>query len=169
MKLASFKKQVAKPLRQATLVFLCKENQVLLAMKKRGFGEGMWNGVGGKLNDGETAEQAAIRETEEEIGVKVKNLNHIATLDFYFPLVPADKNWNQQVMVYFAQTWDGEPAESEEMRPEWFNIGKLPLDEMWPDDRYWLPAALAGYQITAEFAFGDKNSVSEMTVSSIKR
>ena len=50
-----------------TVVFLIRENQVLLAMKKRGFGEGKWNGVGGKLDPGETVEQALVRECQEEI------------------------------------------------------------------------------------------------------
>lgn len=35
---------------QNTLVFVFNpQNQVLLAMKKRGFGEGKWNGSGGKV------------------------------------------------------------------------------------------------------------------------
>lgn len=58
-----------KKLRQATICLLIKDDQVLLALKKRGFGEGKWNGVGGKVKDGETIEQTAIRETQEEIGV----------------------------------------------------------------------------------------------------
>ncbi len=105
-------------LRQATLMFLIDGNKVLLAMKKRGFGEGKWNGVGGKPNAGETIEQTAIRETEEEVGVKVKNIVQVGILDFYFPSVPEEKNWNQQVVVFLAKEWDGEPVETEEMKPE---------------------------------------------------
>ena len=66
-------------MRKATLCFLIRENQdnveLLLAMKKRGFGMGKWNGVGGKL-DLEKGDKdvvaAAVRETEEEIGVKIQ-------------------------------------------------------------------------------------------------
>ena len=43
-------------------MFAKKKDKVLLAMKKRGFGAGKWNGVGGKVKDGETIKQAAIRE-----------------------------------------------------------------------------------------------------------
>lgn len=53
-----------------TLLFLRRGDELLLAMKKRGFGKGKWNGVGGKLEAGETLEQALIRETVEETGVR---------------------------------------------------------------------------------------------------
>jgi len=77
-------------MRQATLCLLIKENQnkkeLLLAMKKRGFGKYKWNGVGGKLDlekgDGNIAD-AAVRETKEEIGVKIKDLEKVAVLSFY--------------------------------------------------------------------------------------
>ena len=77
-------------MRQATLCLLIKENQdkeeLLLAMKKRGFGVGKWNGVGGKINPvkgDRNIEDTAIRETEEEIGVKIKDLEKVAILSFY--------------------------------------------------------------------------------------
>ncbi len=47
-----------------TLLFLRKNNHILLAMKKRGFGADRWNGVGGKLEPGETIEQALVRECQ---------------------------------------------------------------------------------------------------------
>jgi len=62
-------------MRQTTLCLLLKENKILFAMKKRGFGVGRWNGAGGKF-DPERGDKhildAAVRETEEEIGVKKK-------------------------------------------------------------------------------------------------
>ena len=57
---------------ETTLCLLKKDNQILLAMKKRGFGEGKYNGVGGKIEEGETPEEGTIREIEEEFGIKVK-------------------------------------------------------------------------------------------------
>ena len=46
-------------------------------MKKQGFGEDWWNGFGGKLEKGETYEDAAIRETLEEARIRVSSLLHI--------------------------------------------------------------------------------------------
>jgi hypothetical protein len=34
---------------ETTLLLLIKNNKIMLALKKRGFGEGKFNGVGGKL------------------------------------------------------------------------------------------------------------------------
>ena len=44
-----------------TLVLIMKGKQVLLGMKKRGFGKGKWNGFGGKVQDGEEILDAAKR------------------------------------------------------------------------------------------------------------
>lgn len=44
-----------------TLVLITRPNQVLLGMKKRGFGQGRWNGFGGKVEKGETILEAAKR------------------------------------------------------------------------------------------------------------
>jgi 8-oxo-dGTP diphosphatase/2-hydroxy-dATP diphosphatase len=51
-------------MRNATLVFLINrnENKICLGMKKRGFGASRWNGFGGKVNEEEEIEDAAIRE-----------------------------------------------------------------------------------------------------------
>lgn len=48
-----------------TLLLIHQANRVLLGMKKRGFGQGRYNGFGGKVEKGETIIEAAIRETIE--------------------------------------------------------------------------------------------------------
>lgn len=137
-----------------TLVFLYKpeEKQILLAMKKRGFGEGKWNGVGGKVAEGETVEDAAVREAEEEIGVSIstENLKPVALLRFEF-----DDNPNLVLLVhtFFVEVWSGEPKESEEMRPQWYGVDDIPYKEMWVDDIEWLPRVLAGECLSGRFLF----------------
>jgi ADP-ribose pyrophosphatase YjhB (NUDIX family) len=133
---------------QASLLFLLQENQILLAMKKRGFGVGHWNGVGGKPNPGESIEQTTARECEEEIQVIPKKIQHVADLNFFFSDKP---EWNQQVVVYTATEWEGEPKETEEMKPQWFDLHKIPYDSMWVDDKHWLPKVLAGEKVKGEF------------------
>lgn len=122
--LAKYKETLTVPLRQATLCFLVKDNQVLLAMKKRGFAEGKWNGIGGKINDTDKdIEATAVRETFEEIGVTPKSLQQMATLKSYFLDKP---EWGQKVAIYVIKEWEGEPKESEEMAPKWFDINEIP-------------------------------------------
>lgn len=139
-------------MKRTTLCFLIKNDQVLLAMKKRGFGVGKWNGVGGKLKENETAEEAAIREIKEEIGVDItlKDLKRAGTLKFDYDGNP---DWEQECQVFIIENWTGEPTESEEMRPQWYPKDGLPFSEMWIDDPHWLPKVLADQALDGEFLF----------------
>lgn len=128
-------------MKTVTLVFLRRDNQLLLAMKKRGFGKGKWNGAGGKVEPGETIEQAAIRECQEEIGVTPLNLKQMGYIQFFMSDDPA---FEHRCHIFVATDWQGTPRESEEMRPQWFSLDELPYADMWPDDEIWLPHMLGG-------------------------
>ena len=153
-------------MKNTTLLFLIKKeddvvNAVCLAMKKRGFGVGRWNGVGGKTNEGETIEDAVRREAHEEIGIVVTEMKKVAELTFMFPAKP---EWNQLVHVYTSVAWEDAPAESEEMRPQWFALDAIPFKDMWPDDIFWLPKVLNGNLVKASFSFGEKDFILEQSV-----
>ncbi len=128
-------------MRNASLLFLLKGDQILLAMKKRGLGEGKWNGPGGKQEPGESVLQAAVRETEEEIGVTPLNPRLVGKLKFYLVDQP---EYNFLCHMFVATDWQGEPHESDEMRPQWFSIKDIPYDQMWADDFIWMPILLDG-------------------------
>lgn len=150
-------------MRETTLCLPLRDNAILLGMKKRGFGQSRWNGMGGKPHDGESVTAAAVRELEEEIGIRAAetNLTSCATLDFFFDHKP---EWNQRVYVFFVRAWQGEPCESEEMRPQWFPFTEIPYDAMWSDDIHWLPEVLKGKTIKGEFHFSDDG----ITISKFK-
>ena len=157
-------------MKPTTLVFLVKRDgerisEICLAMKKRGFGMGRWNGVGGKLLDDEEIEHAALRETQEEIGVTVEKLNKVAELTFEFPHTP---EYSQIVHTYFVYEWEGVPTESEEMKPLWFNVENIPYASMWPDDSFWLPKVLAGAKVKASFTFAPGDIVLKNQVETVK-
>ena len=141
-----------------TLVFLRRDQEVLLAMKKRGLGVNLWNGAGGKLNDGETVEQAMIRETQEEIGVTPTKYHKVAEQDFRLD-AETDAPWHMYTHVYIADEWTGEPIESEEMAPQWFKITEIPYEQMWPSDTLWLPQALSGQKITGAYQYASDNTI----------
>lgn len=154
-------------MRDMTLLFLVREDQILLAMKKRGFGEGRWNGVGGKSEPGETLEQAVVRETQEEISVTPTEFSKVAELTFdqYFKGEHVFMNGH----VFIATKWRGKPTESEEMAPKWFSIGSIPYDTMWPDDPYWLPLILKGKKIKASFVMDQKDAILEYDIEEVSR
>jgi len=131
-------------------------SQVLLGYKKVGFAQGKLNGFGGKVEAGETIEQATVRELEEEAGVRVAehDLSEMAHLTFFFPARP---EWDQVVHVFLARRWESEPVESNEMRPAWYRASEIPFTDMWQDDSHWLPCVLAGQRVRAWFTFKDDN------------
>ena len=135
-----------------TLLFLRSGDQILLALKKRGFGMGRWNGAGGKLEPGETIEQALVRESVEEIGVTPTTWTAVGQLDFVQDAETADP-WHMFVYAYIADAWEGEPTESEEMMPKWFHVEDIPYQDMWGDDEFWLPYVLDGKKVVGEFTF----------------
>jgi 8-oxo-dGTP pyrophosphatase MutT (NUDIX family) len=110
--------------------------QLLLGAKKRGFGAGKINGFGGKLEPGESTDAAAARELREESGLTPKRMAHVGVLTFVFD-DELERPWS--VHVYGVASWSGEPAESDEMAPAWFDARALPFGRMWADDRYWYP------------------------------
>ena len=145
-------------MKNLTLSFLFKDEKILLAMKKRGFGDGKWNGYGGKVEEGEGIEEAAVREIHEEgnVIVKKEDLENVGVIDFYFPDKP---DWNQRVHIYKILKWQGEPEETEEteeMKPEWFDFDKIPFDKMWAGDDQWLKRVIKGEKVFGEIHFDEE-------------
>lgn len=168
------KPEKEKKLPDVTLLFLIKKSQeeitdICLAMKKRGFGVGRWNGVGGKVKENEeTIEEATKRETMEEIGVNIStnDLKKVAELSFYFP---HNSEWNQLVHVYFSENWDGEPRESEEMKPEWFSAKDIPYKDMWEADIDWLKKVIKGNLVIGEIKFGENDVVLDKEINIVEK
>ena len=145
-----------------TLCIVHNRHHVLLGMKKRGFGEGKWNGFGGKVNPGESIEGATRRELFEEAGVISNNITKIGTLDFSWQ----DKPEILEVHIFKTDGFGGEAVESEEMKPSWFHINDIPYDDMWPDDKFWLPMLIFDQKFKGRFVFDDYNNIVEYQLDS---
>ncbi len=149
-----------------TVVFLRRNNEILLAMKKRDHGKGRWNGPGGKVDSHETVEQAMIRECQEEIGVTPIKYERVAESVFYqlYKGEPC-KNTGH---IYFCTEWTGEPIESDEMIPQWFNIDEIPYSQMWPDTPYCIPQLLAGKKLRGTFRYNDDDSLQTYELTEVE-
>lgn len=153
-------------MRKTSLCVIYKDDKILLAMKKKGFGAGKWNGPGGKFKEEDrNILNTAIRETKEEIGIEPSNIEKIGVISFYFP---HNKDWDQDVHLFFVKDWKGKLKESEEMLPKWFDMDNIPFNEMWDDDKYWLLDVLKGKKIKkASFIFAEDGKVQKHNIEFI--
>ena len=152
---------------ETTLCHIINGNKVLLKMAARGVSKGKWNGLGGKIDNGESPKQSAIREVREESGLVVKDMRERGTLYFY----KGSRDILFVKMHLFSATkFDGKLTESDEGKLKWFNLDKLPYDEMWDDDRFWWPLMFDGLKFEGEFVFDQEmNRVVSYSISKIER
>ncbi len=138
------------PKEKATLLFIIKDERILLIHKKRGLGKGKINAPGGRLDLGETPIQAAIREVEEEVLVTPTGVQPVGELRFQFC-----DGYSLHGYIFTATDYTGTPGETDEALPEWFSLDQIPYDKMWVDDRHWIPLMLAGKTFSGRFIFDD--------------
>lgn len=140
------------PRMKATLLFVVRGGKILLIHKKLGLGTGKINGVGGRLEEGETPVRAAVREVQEELHIVPVNPKEIGRLSFQF--LDGLSLW---VTVFRASAYRGTPTETEEAIPLWFDIDAIPYNRMWEDDIFWMPLMLQGAAFDGYFIFdGDR-------------
>ncbi len=132
----------------ATLLFVVREREVLLIRKKRGLGAGKVNGPGGRLEPGESPVDCAIREVDEELGVVPHAPVEHGELSFQFV-----DGYSLHCHVFRSPGCTGEARETDEAVPLWTPIDRIPFDEMWADDRLWLPRLLDGARFHGRFIF----------------
>lgn len=131
---------ISKPSKKYTNLYLFQsDNHILFGLKKRGFGAGKINGFGGKVEEGETIKQAAIREMKEESNFIIDECTLQGVLLYDYPL----KNVTMQVFVYRAESLPNigtvELRESDEMIPVWIKYPEeIDYTKTWADDEYWL-------------------------------
>ena len=147
-----------------TLCVIRKGNRVLLGQKKRGFGVGLWNGYGGKVEEGETIEESLLRETEEEAGIVIKEFEKIGLMNFHLNNEPN----SLEVHIFNVFKFEGEPVETEEMKPQWFSIEDIPYSAMWADDIYWYPLFLEGKKFKGEFFFDEEKKVKDYNLEEVE-
>ena len=137
------------PSERATLVYLARGDSVLLIRKLRGHGEGKVNAPGGRIEAGESVEACAIREVREEVGIRVQALALRALLRYHDPT----EGLAMAGYAFVSSDFRGAHARTAEADPFWCRIDEIPYDEMWENDRIWLPRVLRGERIRADFRF----------------
>ena len=141
---------------EATLCAIIRDGRILLQRKAAGrFGEGKWNGAGGKLEQGEDPVDGVTREVQEETGLRIRGPRRHGLLDHFFGdrSTPA---WS--VHIFSATVFEGELVSGEEGELRWFPVEEIPYEEMWDDDLHWLPLLLEGRDFDGAFYFNEDAS-----------
>ena len=136
----------------ATLTLIIKDGNILLIRKKRGLGAGKINGPGGRQEPGESIQACAVREVQEELCITPLNMEYRAQCRFQFV-----DGYSIHVHVFTANDYTGTPTETDEAIPLWFDLNAIPYEQMWEDDRIWLPRLLEGKPCSGRYLFdGDR-------------
>jgi 8-oxo-dGTP diphosphatase len=148
---------------EAVLTFIRKDGKLLLIHKKRGLGAGKINAPGGRIDPGETAMEAAVRETQEEVGLTPYNLVYSTELNFIFW-----DGYSLKGYVFIADSYSGEMVETDEADPFWIDESIIPYGNMWADDEYWIPRMLTGEFVKGLFIF-DEDRMVDMSIEAVEK
>lgn len=150
------------PKEEGVLCFIARGGEILLIEKKRGLGKGKVNGPGGRLEAGETPLEAAIRETEEEVGLTPLNPREVGRLDFQFR-----DGYSLRCHVFLTGEFQGEMIETDEAKPFWCGQAEIPYGRMWEDDIHWFPHMLRGHRFRGAFEFEEDRMLRSWVESSV--
>ena len=112
---------------------------------------GKWNGLGGKLEPGESPEECAKREIREESGLVAKKLDLKGFLTF--PGFAQDEDW--YAFVYVVSEFEGEIRDSREGILDWIEDGRLLELNLWEGDRIFMPWLDRSGIFSAKFVYVD--------------
>lgn len=143
----------------ATLCYVRSDGRTLMLHRNKKEGDvhlGKWNGLGGKLDPGESPEECVVREIREESGLTLlePRLRGILT----FPAFKPGEDW--LVFVYTATRFEGKLGACPEGDLEWVEDAHLLELPLWEGDRIFLPWLEWGRFFSGKFVYRDGALVS---------
>lgn len=147
----------------ATLCYVRRAGRTLMMQRVKKTNDvhhGKWNGLGGKLQDGESPEECAIREIKEESGLVAQDPRLCGLLTF--PQFTPGDDW--YVYVYEVTDFSGTLIECNEGILEWIDDSELLGLNLWEGDRIFLPWVFEKKFFSAKFCYEAGKLVSHNVV-----
>ena len=123
-------------MKETTLCYIEKENKYLMLYRNKSDkdpNKGKWLGIGGKLEKGETPDEAAVREVYEETGLILDGYEYRGIVNFVSDI------YEDEIMhLYYSNDFRGEVKECDEGHLEWIDKDKVFDLPMWEGDRIFL-------------------------------
>src|SRR5262245_25591104 len=132
----------------ATLCHLIEGRRLLLKKATRGVSTGKWNAPGGKVEAGESPEDGARREVAEETGLVVRDLFYHGMIRYR---MGSGRPREIAVHLFSAREHQGRLRSTPEGIVRWFDVSRLPVAEMWDDDRFWIHLVIEKEHFDAAF------------------
>jgi 8-oxo-dGTP diphosphatase len=148
----------------ATLCYVRRDSKTLMVYRNKKPNDmhmGKWNGLGGKLEPGESPEECAVREIFEESGLQVKTLTLKGFLTF--PAFSNDEDW--YAFVYLVSDFTGNLISSPEGELRWIEDSELLKLNLWAGDRIFLPLLERPGIFSGKFVYIDGNLIEHEVVS----
>ena len=123
-------KSQLKTIHVSAAVILKEENGTKkIFATERGYGEwkDWWEFPGGKIEEGETAKDAIIREIKEELNTTIKPIQHLCTVEYTYP------KFHLVMECFLCQIQEGSLTLLEHENAAWLSRGEL-------ESVKWLPA-----------------------------
>ncbi len=139
------------------IIFPLRGDDVLLGIKTRKIGVGLFNGWGGKQEAHQTMLQSCVAEFKKESGLDSREQDFIKVAEVSFYIHKNDgRIVLNQCDIFFIERFTGTPQVTEEMRePTWFPKNKLPWSKMMIDAPFWVPQILAGERMRYQIHYDD--------------
>ena len=142
-------------IRPITICLITHQDRMLVFEGHKDDGSVYYRPLGGGIEFGEKAVDAAVREVEEELCITPHAPEEMGILRFAFV-----DGLHLHCTVFRSEDFDGDPTETREAKPEWFDLEAIPYERMWEDDIHWLPRMLGGEKFAGRFAFDDDKMLS---------
>lgn len=113
----------------AAIITKTEDGEMLIFATQRGYGEFKdgWEFPGGKVEPGESPDEALVREIQEELSIRISVDRHIHTVEYDYP------SFHLSMNCYICHIEKGSPVLTEHEAAKWLNMNNI-------NSVNWLPA-----------------------------